>query len=119
MKIAQPIPRPGLKTDGYPAIPTQQHAPVGAITVPTERQTALGILPVASSARSHQDYQKQPVMISSPRLAPSSVTSEQALQARSLLMPQYKHNQAATRMLRISNSLADAPRFRNSLDILA
>ena len=58
-------------------------------------------------------------MISSPRLAPSAISAEQALQARSLLTPEYQHNMLATRIARISNLHAETPRFRNQLDILA
>jgi len=119
MGISQPIAPLGPGPDGYSAIPAPQRASVGAITVPTDRQTALGALPLVASSKSHKDYQRQPVVISSPRLSPSAVSSEQALQARNLLAPLFRHNQAATQMLRISNSLADAPRFSSSLDILA
>jgi hypothetical protein len=51
--------------------------------------------------------------------APSTVTAERALEARTLLGPQFQHNVMATRMARTSNLMADAPRFRNQLDILA
>ena len=53
------------------------------------------------------------------RLAPSAITSEAAISARALLTPQYQHNILATRISRISNLYADAPRFRNQIDILA
>lgn len=57
--------------------------------------------------------------IFNPRLAPSAITSEAAISARALLSPEYQHNILATRMSRISNLYADAPRFRNQIDILA
>jgi len=66
-----------------------------------------------------RDYNRRPLMITNPRLAPSTVTTEQAFQARNLLAPQFQHNIMATRMARISNMYAEAPRFRNQLDILA
>ena len=58
-------------------------------------------------------------MITSPRLAPSAISTEQALQARSLLAPEFQHSMMSTRILRTSNLHAETPRFRNQLDILA
>lgn len=75
--------------------------------------------PVQAGASMNRDYLRQPAMLASPRLAPSTVTSEQAIQSRTLLSPQFQHNMMATRIMRISNLLAEAPRFRNQLDILA
>ena len=66
-----------------------------------------------------RDYPRQRPALVNPRLAPSTVTTERALEARSLLAPQFQHNVMASLMARTSNLLADAPRFRNQLDILA
>ena len=96
-----------------------QVLPVGANTVPNTRQTANGLLPPESSSTMHRQLPKNINMIASPRLAPSAVPAEQALQARALLMPEFKHNSMATRILRTSNLYAETPRFRNQLDILA
>jgi hypothetical protein len=94
-------------------------APVGARIVPTERQTAYGKPAVQLVERMHQDYPQRPVMIASPRLAPSAVSSEQALQARAMMTPEFQQNIMASRILRTSNLYAETPRFRNQLDILA
>jgi len=91
----------------------------GARTVPSDRQTAYGKAPVALADRMHQDYPQRPVMISSPRLAPSAISTEQALSARALMMPEFQQNIMATRIQRTSNLYAETPRFRNQLDILA
>ena len=96
-----------------------QLIPVGANTVPNMRQTANGLMPPESSSAMHRQLPKNTNMIASPRLAPSAVTAEQALQSRALLMPEFKHNTMASRILRTSNLYAEAPRFRNQLDILA
>ena len=75
--------------------------------------------PVPALESLTRDYNRRPLMITNPRLAPSTVTTEQAFQARNLLAPQFQHNALATRMARTSNLYAEAPRFRNQLDILA
>lgn len=93
--------------------------PIGASSVPTVRQTVNGLLPAQSNSKSDQDYRRRTPMIASPRLAPSTVSTEQALQARSLMTPEFQHNVMATRMLRTSNLHVETPRFRNQLDILA
>jgi len=87
--------------------------------VPTARQTHSGVVAVPFTDRHQQDYPRRPLSIMSQRLAPSTISSERALEARSLMMPEFSHNVAATRALRISNLYADTPRFRNQLDILA
>ena len=87
--------------------------------MPTERQTAYGKLGVPLAERMHQDYPQRPVMIANPRLAPSAVSSEQALQARAMMTPEFQQNIMMSRILRTSNLYAETPRFRNQLDILA
>lgn len=93
--------------------------PIGASGVPNGRQTANGLLPVQILDRSDHNYRHRQSMIASPRLAPSAVTAEQALSSRVQMAPEFMHNVMATRMQRTSNLLADMPRFRNQIDILA
>jgi hypothetical protein len=57
--------------------------------------------------------------IQAPRGAPSTISSEHFLKSRASLSPTYIHNETATRMARTSNLYAEAPRFRNEVDILA
>ena len=57
--------------------------------------------------------------IQAPRGAPSTISSEHFLKSRASLSPTYIHNEMATRMARTSNLYAEAPRFRNEIDILA
>jgi hypothetical protein len=59
------------------------------------------------------------MQIYSPSLAPSAISTENALVARSLFMPVYVHDSAASKMARISNSLRDAPRFSGKVNVLA
>ena len=69
-----------------------QSAAIGANAVPNLRQTANGLLPAESTTTMHRQLPHQPVMIASPRLAPSAVSAEQALQSRALLTPEFKQN---------------------------
>ena len=62
---------------------------------------------------------ERPQTIFSPRLSPSTISTEQALASRSLFSPEFKHNVHQTRLERISNLFADAPRFSRQLEILA
>ena len=87
--------------------------------MPSNTTAGRQLSPLDSPNAMARDYPRQRPALVNPRLAPSTVTTERALEARSLLAPQFKHNVMATRMARISNPLADAPRFRNQLDILA
>ena len=96
-----------------------QSAAVGANAVPNLRQTANGLLPAESTTTMHRQLPHQPIMIASPRLAPSAISAEQALQSRAMLTPEFKQNMMATRILRTSNLHAETPRFRNQIDILA
>jgi hypothetical protein len=89
--------------------------------VPSGRQTMLGVTGKPASETLSRDYTRhpQPMIISHPRQAPSAVSSEQFLAARSLMAPTFQHNIMATKMARISNLHAEAPRFRDQIDLLA
>ena len=90
-----------------------------ASSMPSDVAENPRMAPVPALEPLTRDYNRRPLMITNPRLAPSTVTTEQAFQARNLLAPQFQHNMMATRIARTSNMYADAPRFRNQLDILA
>ena len=94
-------------------------ASIGANSVPNQRQTANGLLPVTRMNQSGPYNPQQHPMIASPRLAPSTISTEQALASRAQMAPEFIHNVMVTRMLRTSNLYSDMPRFRNQLDILA
>lgn len=112
-----------------PSLPSATPVPAGlgmsnasfdANIVPTIRQSVHGLTaqqPPDSMARDHL-RQHMPV-ISHPRQAPSAITTEQFLAARSMGIPAFKHNILATKMARISNLMAQTPRFHDQLDILA
>jgi hypothetical protein len=89
--------------------------------VPSNRQSVSGITSKSASETLTRDYARhvQPTLITHPRQAPSSVSSEQFLAARNLLSPAFQHNVMATRIARTSNLHVEAPRFRDQIDILA
>ena len=91
-----------------------------ATYMPSQRQTAYGVGNLAQSEKKHPEYTHNNLpFIRSRRGAPSAITAENVLKARASLDQVYMHNMAATMREYISNSLADAPNFRNQLDIMA
>lgn len=91
-----------------------------ATYMPSLRQTAHGIGNLTQSQKKHSEYNHTNLpFIRSRRGAPSTVTSENVLKARAALEKPYMHNIAATKREYISNSYADAPQFRNQLDVMA
>jgi hypothetical protein len=112
-----------ISNDGY----INRDAPLGgsissrlANPVPDLRQTTMGILPTRQmSPPARYDVGNSAMQIYSPSLAPSAISTENALVARSLFMPVYVHDSAASKMARISNSLRDAPRFSGKVNVLA
>jgi hypothetical protein len=111
------------QTQTSSVMPAQQvltSIPIAANSVPSLRQTGYGLEPVGMINPPYKDYNQRPAtVISHPRFAPSSVTSEQFFSARALLSPGYIHQSAASKIARISNLYADTPRFSQQVDILA
>ena len=91
-----------------------------ATYMPSQRQTAHGLGHLTQSEKKHSEYNHTNLpFIRSRRGAPSAVTAENVLKARAALDQAYMHNMAATKREYISNSHADAPQFRNQLDVMA
>jgi hypothetical protein len=109
--------------------PTQQRgkftsptSSVGAIAVPLGAMSEFHnrqVEPVQPSIAVTRDYPRHSSPVFSPYLSPSTVTAETALLAKAGLAPRFQHNIAMTKIAKLSNSLADAPRFRKQIDILA
>ena len=88
--------------------------------MPVERQTNGYIEPAEPISRIFSEHSGLPIsQIRSARQAPSAIVTEQYLRARAASGPVYIQNVSSTQTERISNSYADAPRFRNQIDILA
>ena len=95
-------------------------APVAANIMPSYQQTAHGVEPTSpgNPPRPYKPFAPEQV-IWHPRQAPSAVTSEQFFSARNMMAPGFMNNAAATKIARISNLQADAPRYSGQIDILA
>ena len=97
----------------------QPLAAMRANIMPTLQQTIYGLAPVENVGKSIVRRKRAQSKISHPRLAPSSISSEEYLKARFTFSPLYNHNMAATRDARTSNIHEEAPRFKDQIDLLA
>lgn len=93
---------------------------MSANIMPSLQQTVYGVSPIENIGASNK-YKEPPFQtsISHPRLAPSSISSEEFLLARYSFSPAYNNNMAATREARTSNIHEDMPRFKDQVDLLA
>ena len=112
------MPRPGMLAPPTGA-PFSATGAEGANAVPDSRQTFHGLQSVNGLDSTRAKFGRERTMIFSPNLSPSAVTTESALQSRSLMAPEFQHNMLATRIARISNLMAETPRFKRQIDILA
>lgn len=109
----------------FPPAVASQHlveaaaSPKLANSMPSLRQTFLGIDGVPQTFNSKNNMDERPRPVFSPRLSPSTISTERALEARVMLGPEFRHNILATRIERTSNLLSEAPRFSKLIDILA
>ena len=93
---------------------------VSANLMPSERQTSVGVFNPGAVTKANLDMQRFSMKrISHPNGAPSSVSSENFLSAKSILSPMYSHNIAHTKYARISSWSAEEPRFTKKVNILA
>jgi len=98
----------------------QPLAAMRANIMPTLQQTIYGLAPTETTGRSQKYEENRPqTIISHPRFAPSSISAEDFLVARSAMAPGYSQNMAATREARTSNIHEDMPRFSDQIDVLA
>jgi hypothetical protein len=110
-------------TQTSPVLPSEDTLAIQSVaanSVPSQRQTAYGIEAVGITQNQHRQMNRQPAtIINHPRLAPSTVTSEQFMSARAGMSPGFVQQMAASKIARISNLYADTPRFSAQIDILA
>lgn len=91
-----------------------------ATYMPSQRQTAHGLTNLTQSEKKYSEYNQTNLpFIRSRRGAPSAITAEQGLKSRASFDRPYMHNIAAIKREYVSNSYADAPMFRNQLDVMA
>ena len=88
--------------------------------MPSERQTSIGVFNPGAVTKSNLNMQRNDIKrIFHPNGAPSSVSSENFLSAKSLSSPMYTHNIAQTKYARISDLAAEEPRFSKKINFLA
>ena len=93
---------------------------LGANLMPTERQTTIGVFNPSAVSKANLDMQRYDTKrLYSPNNAPSTITSETFLMAKSLSSPMYTHNAAQTKYLNISNAAIEEPRFTKKVSVLA
>ena len=93
---------------------------VSANLMPSERQTSLGVFNPGAVTESNLKMQRYSIpRIYNPSSAPSAVTSETFLMAKSLSSPMYTHNIAQTKYFRTSSAMSEEPRFTKSVNLLA
>ena len=91
-----------------------------ATSMPSDRQTSLGVLRTESNEGSSGNYEKwKKSRIFNPKQANVAVTSENFLKAKAGLEPLYMHNIAATKLALMSIMDKDKPRFSEKVNILA
>ena len=93
---------------------------LGANLMPTEHQTKIGVFNPSAVSKANLDMQRYDTKrLFSPNNAPSTITSETFLMAKSLSSPMYTHNAAQTKYLNISNAAIEEPRFTKKVSVLA
>ena len=90
-----------------------------ATFVPSTQTITDPLLPIQKPTGSGRENTRNQYFIHNPRLSPSVVAAEEALKARVAFAPVFQNNVLLTRIERISNTLAEAPRFNAQIDILA
>ena len=91
-----------------------------ATSMPSERQTSLGVLQVDAGKSSSGDYDAwKKSRIFNPRQTPIAVTAENFLKAKAGFEPIYMHNIAATKMALMSVMDKEKPRYNERVNILA
>ena len=93
---------------------------LGANLMPTERQTKIGVFSPGAVSKANFEMQRYDTKrLYSPNNAPSTVTSETFLSAKSISSPMYTHNIAHTKYARVSDWLDEEPRFTKKINIIA
>lgn len=106
--------------DKTPADQFQQAPKTDATTMPSLRQTSIGIPFLTEAEKKRPEYSSNhSSYLRSVRAAPSVVSTEAFLQARAMNDRVFIHNMAAIKSEQISDLHRETPRFKNQIDILA
>ena len=93
---------------------------VSANLMPSERQTTIGVTNPSAVTKSNMEIKRFSMpRILHPEGAPSTVTSETFLSAKSLSSPMYTHNIAHTKYARVSDWFNEEPRYTKKINIIA
>ena len=91
-----------------------------ATTMPSNRQSAIGVLHPEQTFGTNGSYEKwKRSKIFNPKQAPSAVTAENFLKSKSDLSPTYMHNIAQTKKALTSLMMEGKPRYAEKVNILA
>ena len=91
-----------------------------ATSMPSDRQTSLGVLQVDGNKSSSGDYDTwKKSRIFNPKQASTAITAENYLKAKAGFEPVYMHNIAATKLALMSVMDKEKPRYSEKVNILA
>jgi hypothetical protein len=124
MVIIAPVSGPNIQSSrSSDAGPTGSRVVVKqslATTVPSDRQTSLGLLQADANKAVSGDYDRwKKSKIFNPKQTNSAITAENFFKAKSGFEPIYMHNIAATKLALMSVMDKEKPRYSEQLNILA
>ena len=91
-----------------------------ATTMPSDRQTSLGIMNVEANKASTGDYdQWKRSRVFNPKQSGIAITAENFLKAKAGFEPLFMHNIAATKLALMSVMDKEKPRYSEKVNILA
>ena len=91
-----------------------------ATSMPSDRQTSLGIPLVGATNATGGEYQQwKKSRIFNPKQTSIAITAENFLKAKAGIEPLYMHNIAATKLALMSVMDKEKPRYSEQLNILA
>lgn len=91
-----------------------------ATSMPSDRQTSLGVLQVDSNKATSGDYdQWKKSRIFNPKQTNVAITAENFLKSKAGFEPIYMHNIAATKLALMSVMDKEKPRYSEQVNILA
>tara|TARA_B100001057_G_C22828950_1_gene942565 strand:- start:643 stop:1017 length:375 start_codon:yes stop_codon:yes gene_type:complete len=91
-----------------------------ATTMPSERQSLMGIVHPEQTIGTNGSYEKwKRSKLFNPKQAPSAVTTENFLKSKSDFSPVYVHNIALTKKAFTSVIMSGKPRYPEKVDLLA
>tara|TARA_B100000900_G_C20380063_1_gene634181 strand:- start:323 stop:697 length:375 start_codon:yes stop_codon:yes gene_type:complete len=102
------------------SLPNNNTPNVLATTMPSERQSSMGIFHPEQTIGANGSYEKwKKSKLFNPKQAPSAVTTENFLKSKSDFSPLYFHNIALTKKALTSVMMSGKPRYPEKVDLLA